>query len=136
MDCAPGSLGRVCGLTGRSCADRGIGRHVAVELRPNWGMRHHVAGSRRDIRHLEVETNNKYGQMSNARRAPLAAPHVHLRCGGHAAFGGMTLRETGEKLGGMDYAAVCVALRRFEKKAQSDKALREMMATLAGMLNV
>ena len=51
-------------------------------------------------------------------------------------YGGMTLREVGERLGGMDYAAVSVALKRFARKANEDENLRGRMKQLAKMLSV
>lgn len=51
-------------------------------------------------------------------------------------FCGLTLREIGEHLGGLDYAAVGIALKRFEKKASHDRRLQRQQRSLAGMLNV
>ena len=51
-------------------------------------------------------------------------------------YGGMTLREVGEQLGGMDYAAVGMAITRFIRKADADRKLQSRMKKLAQMLNV
>ena len=42
-------------------------------------------------------------------------------------YGGMTLKEVGESVGGMDYTAVAMAIKRFETKAKDDRHLRLMM---------
>ena len=39
-------------------------------------------------------------------------------------YGGLTLHETGETLGGLDYAAVSIAIKRLEHKAASETDLR------------
>jgi hypothetical protein len=50
---------------------------------------------------------------------------------------GLSLRETGEKVGNMDYAAVSMMLRRFEKRMQSDPLLAAKYKTMKKeMLNV
>jgi chromosomal replication initiation ATPase DnaA len=47
------------------------------------------------------------------------------------------LREIGDKLGGMDYAAVSIMLKRFENKASRDKMLSGKIKELKSkMLNV
>jgi GNAT superfamily N-acetyltransferase len=42
-------------------------------------------------------------------------------------FGGMALKELGDRAGGMDYGAVAVAIIRLAKKAQKDGVLRRLM---------
>ena len=42
-------------------------------------------------------------------------------------YGGMTLREAGEAVGGMDYTAVAMAVKRLEQRAGRDRALRRLM---------
>jgi chromosomal replication initiation ATPase DnaA len=52
---------------------------------------------------------------------------------------GMTLRELGEAVGGMDYAAVCMGLRRFEqcmKKGMDKGKLNETYKQLLEKLYV
>jgi len=51
-------------------------------------------------------------------------------------YGGLTLRQIGEQFGGMDYAAVSIAIKRFETKAAGGKALRAQMKQMTEMLNV
>ena len=51
-------------------------------------------------------------------------------------YGGLTLRETGEALGGLDYAAVSSAIRRLERKAATATSLRKHMQQIGKMLNV
>ena len=50
---------------------------------------------------------------------------------------GMTLGQLGERAGAADYAAVAMALRRFEGKMKSDGKLTAQMQEMEGtMLNV
>ena len=49
-------------------------------------------------------------------------------------FCGLTLRELGEKLGGKDYAAVGMMIKRFETKASKDRMLRDIMKKVKGLL--
>jgi REP element-mobilizing transposase RayT len=49
---------------------------------------------------------------------------------------GLTHRELGARMGGMDYAAVCVGLGRFEKRMARDGALREERSRAVQMLDV
>jgi hypothetical protein len=49
---------------------------------------------------------------------------------------GMTLREIGEAAGGMDYGAVSMMLKRFEKRLESDGNIRRHLAKAEEMLNV
>ena len=51
-------------------------------------------------------------------------------------YSGLTLREIGAALGGVDYAAVGMALKRFEGKAEGDRGLRRQMKELGQVLNV
>jgi len=56
---------------------------------------------------------------------------------GARTYCGFTLREIGDRLGGIDYAAVSIMLKRFENKAAKDKMLSEKMNELkTTMLNV
>jgi len=49
---------------------------------------------------------------------------------------GMTLRELGEAAGGLDYAAVSVAIRRMGQRLREDSALQDVKNRVAKMLNV
>jgi REP element-mobilizing transposase RayT len=51
-------------------------------------------------------------------------------------YGGLTLRETGDAVGGLDYAAVSVALTRLERAAVASPELRTQMNTVANLLKV
>jgi chromosomal replication initiation ATPase DnaA len=42
-------------------------------------------------------------------------------------YTGLTLREIGAAAGGMDYTAVAMAVKRFEQKSDSDRALKKLM---------
>jgi putative transposase len=45
-------------------------------------------------------------------------------------YEGMTLRETGEAAGGMDYTAVAMAVKRLEQRAAGARDIRRMMETI------
>jgi len=45
-------------------------------------------------------------------------------------YSGMTLSEVGEAAGGMDYTAVAMAIKRFEKRSEKDQKLRQLMQTV------
>jgi len=49
---------------------------------------------------------------------------------------GMTLREVGERMGGRDYAAVSDRLRRFNRKLQSDRRVKQTARKAAQFLNL
>ena len=49
---------------------------------------------------------------------------------GARMYCGLTLQETGERIGGVDYAAVSVMLKRFEKKVTKDKMLAGKVSEL------
>lgn len=51
-------------------------------------------------------------------------------------YGGLRLREIGEMIGGADYAAVSIALKRFEQKLAADKSLEELRIQAIEVLNV
>jgi chromosomal replication initiation ATPase DnaA len=51
-------------------------------------------------------------------------------------YRGLTLAELGDGLGGIDYAAVSVALRRHENRLQQDRDLTRTYEAAANMLNV
>ena len=51
-------------------------------------------------------------------------------------FCGLTLRQIGGHFHGLDYAAVSIALKRFEQKARCDIRLEQQKERLAAMLNV
>jgi len=42
-------------------------------------------------------------------------------------YSGMTLKEVGDAVGGMDYTAVAMAIKRFEKKSESEKVLADLI---------
>jgi len=48
----------------------------------------------------------------------------------------LTLREIGEKAGGMDVSAVSHAIRRFERQAAHDRSLAALQQQLIEMSNV
>jgi putative transposase len=51
-------------------------------------------------------------------------------------YGGMKLREIGEFVGGADYAAVGVMIRRFEQRANHERQIRSLMKRAVLLLNV
>lgn len=42
-------------------------------------------------------------------------------------YSGMTLKAIGETVGGMDYTAVAMAIKRFEKRSGKEQSLRHLM---------
>jgi len=68
--------------------------------------------------------------------------HKHGDCGKWLVlyvarrYCGLTLRQLGEQLGGMDYAAVCMGTGRFEKRMRRDRALRKLHAEVVKVLHV
>jgi hypothetical protein len=51
-------------------------------------------------------------------------------------YSGMTLQELGNQMGGMDYAAVSVGLRRFDSRLKQDRKMRGAFKNIVEMLNV
>lgn len=49
---------------------------------------------------------------------------------------GLTLRELGMQVGGLDYAAVSIAIKRFEKSSRKSKTLRAARARAEELLKV
>ncbi len=49
---------------------------------------------------------------------------------------GLTLRELGSAVGGADYAAVGVAIQRFERRLIRNKVIRQAVAAVIKLLNV
>jgi hypothetical protein len=82
------------------------------------------------VRIVEKIRGAKAADFINTR-GDWGRPLLMLGC---RLYCGLSLRETGEKVGNMDYAAVSMMLRRFEKRMQSDplpaakyKALKKEM---------
>lgn len=48
-------------------------------------------------------------------------------------YSGMTLKGIGETVGGMDYTAVAMAMKRFETRAEKEPDLRRRMQAVKGM---
>ena len=72
-----------------------------------------------------------------ARCSHAAAEQAGLwRCGLRSAMGGLTLRETGEAVGGLDYAAVSIAIQRLVRQAATNRTLRAQMAPIEELLSV
>ena len=51
-------------------------------------------------------------------------------------YTGMSLSELGAQLGGKDYAAVSMGLRRFDKTLKAQRAIKKIRAAACRMLNV
>ncbi len=49
---------------------------------------------------------------------------------------GMTLRQLGEQMGGVDYAAIGMGLRRFDRRLKKDRKLAALCARASHMLDV
>ena len=78
-----------------------------------------VRGSPSDVWLSQYGDTGKWLAMALARR-----------------FCGMTLAELGSAVGGRDYGAVGVGLKRFERRMDTDKRLRKEYTTLVEMLDV
>ena len=48
----------------------------------------------------------------------------------------MTLAQLGEQMGGVDYAAIGMGLRRFEKRLKRDRSLKKIVRSADRMLDV
>ena len=51
-------------------------------------------------------------------------------------YTGMTLRQLGEQLGGTDYAAIGMGLRRFDQRLKKERKLKALYARASKMLDV
>ena len=51
-------------------------------------------------------------------------------------YTGQTLKELGDSVGGMDYAAVSVGVRRFDQRLKKDNQLQKSHQAIKEMLNV
>jgi hypothetical protein len=67
---------------------------------------------------------------------PRGGPGRPLAMWAARRYGGLTLRETGEALGGLDYAAVSIAIKRLERRAAASLELRRQMERIAALLSV
>ena len=82
---------------------------------------------------VEEITGQRYDEFM-VKRGSLGRP---LLLWGARLHAGLTLKEIGEKAGGMDYAAVSIMIKRFERKSNKDKKIRSKMKALkTRMLNV
>ncbi len=74
----------------------------------------------------------EWSELAERRGDPGAAQAMWVarRCTG------LTLREIGEGVGGRDYAAVAMAIRRVDARLHWDKTLRAQTAEVCRMLNV
>ena len=64
------------------------------------------------------------GERSLLRRGTAGKP---LLLWAARRYGGLTLRKAGEAVGGMDYTAVAMAVKRLEQRADGDCALKRLM---------
>jgi REP element-mobilizing transposase RayT len=86
-----------------------------------------------DVVGVVEKVRGEAGEQFMSRRGDWGRPLVlHLA----RRFCGMTLREIGERAGGMDYAAVSVMLKRFALRVQKDRKLRSILNRASAMLNV
>ena len=84
------------------------------------------------VRAVERVRGESWAEMS-VRRGNAGRPLVMWAA---RRFCGLTLREIGERLGGVDYAAVSMALKRFEEKASGNRQLKAQKRAVYSMLNV
>ncbi len=71
------------------------------------------------------------GESWEAFRDRRADPGRDLALWAARQYCGLTLRQLGEKAGGMDYTAVAMAVRRIERRARADRGLRALRDKLA-----
>ena len=51
-------------------------------------------------------------------------------------YSGLTLREVGEAVGGKDYAAVSMAIKRLEQRMATERTLADIARQLTSLLSV
>ena len=74
------------------------------------------------VQHVEAVTGARADEMNE--RGGCVKPLVMWAA---RQYAGLTLREIGERMGGMDYGAVSVAIRRFEARAAKNAELKKLM---------
>ncbi len=85
------------------------------------------------IKAVEDVKGEKYGDYAE-RRGDWGKPLVLLMA---RMYCGMTLKEIGSAVGGMDYAAVQIKIKRFEKRAEKSPDLKTIISkTKSKVLNV
>ena len=91
-----------------------------------------TSGRRKIVRTVDLESIlRSVEEMKGAKRGDWLTQHgvegkwIVLHLGRHRT--GMTLEELGEALGGKDYVAVSMGIRRFEKKLERDKKLKQRL---------
>ena len=77
----------------------------------------------KSVEKLKKEKYDKITSMRNDWGKPLIMWGARMFCG-------MTLREIGDRIGNLDYGAVAMTIRRFEKKSKKDQFLRSKMKLL------
>ena len=61
---------------------------------------------------------------------------VHETHGLARRYSGLTLREVGEAVGGKDYAAVSMAIKRLEQRMATERTLADIARQLTSLLSV
>lgn len=84
------------------------------------------------IRAIEVIRGEEWESLCSRHGDPALALAMWLA----RRFTGLSLRAIGQALGGRDYAAVGMAVRRLDKRAQTDKTLKQQMRAACQMLEV
>ena len=105
-----------CGFVERVRKQARIGREVAEPK----GLRRAVPWA--DLLTLVQRVTGESLKTVLTRRGSVWRP---LLLWAARRYGRMTLREAGDALGGRDYTAVAMAIRRLETNARTDPALRE-----------
>lgn len=105
------------------------------------GMSRETSGKRKMVQPLELETIiSCVEELKGAERGEWLKRHgddgkwMVLHVARHRT--GLTLRELGEAMGGMDYVAVSMGIRRFDKKLQENKALKKRFGRVVKKLHV
>jgi hypothetical protein len=78
------------------------------------------------VRGVEAARGERWAESAGRHGDPGLAMALYL---GRRRTG-LTLRTLGEAAGGIDYAAVCMAIKRFEQRLAKDKSLRKMTEQL------
>jgi REP element-mobilizing transposase RayT len=96
-----------------------FGREVAEPA----GLRRRVSWEEL-VRIVAQATGESSGELAFSRGSPVKG----LLLWASRRYGGLTLREAGEAVGGVDYTAVAMAVKRLEQRARTDASLKQLMA--------
>jgi len=86
-----------------------------------------------EVLHAVEELRGERAEVFMNARGDWARPLAYWAA---RRYCGMTLREIGQEADGRDYAAVSIALKRFENRMGRDRKLQQLRTQLAQLLNV